>query len=62
MAPQLRMLGTIREEGKCQRLYEDLNTGGTVVQGYPVTDHDDVAQIQNVLDGESFGGGSRDEC
>jgi hypothetical protein len=27
------------------------------VQSYTVTDRDDVAQIQNVLDGESFGGG-----
>ncbi|WP_019070808.1 hypothetical protein [Streptomyces hokutonensis] len=46
------MLGTIGEEDKCQRLYEDLDTGDTVVQSCPVTDHDDVAQIQNVLDGE----------
>ncbi|WP_267930268.1 hypothetical protein [Streptomyces sp. MBT62] len=42
--------------------YEDLDTRYTIVQSSPVTDHDDVAQIQNVLYGESFGAAFRDEC
>ncbi|MFI6404902.1 hypothetical protein [Streptomyces sp. NPDC050548] len=54
MALQLRLLGTTSDEGKCPTLYEDLASGDIVVQGYTVTDAEDVAQLQNVLDGESF--------
>lgn len=54
MALQLRLLGTTSEEGKCPTLYEDLASGDIVVQGYTVTDAEDVAQLQNVLAGESF--------
>ena len=54
MALQLRLLGTTSDEGKCPTLYEDLTSGDIVVQGYTVTDPEDVAQLQNVLDGESF--------
>lgn len=54
MSRRLRMLGTTSEEGKCPTLYEDLDTGDIIVQGYTVTDLDDVAQLENVLDGESF--------
>ncbi|MEW1831118.1 hypothetical protein [Streptomyces sp. NPDC088196] len=54
MALQLRLLGTTSDDGKCPTLYEDLATGDIVVQGYTVTDAEDVAQLQNVLDGESF--------
>ncbi|NUV63460.1 hypothetical protein [Streptomyces sp. CAI-85] len=54
MARRLRMLGTTSEEGKCPTLYEDIDTGDIIVQGYTVADPDDVAQLQNVLDGESF--------
>ncbi|WP_416961760.1 hypothetical protein [Streptomyces sp. Agncl-13] len=54
MALQIRLLGTTSEEGKCPTLYEDLASGDIVVQGYTVTDAEDVAQLQNVLDGESF--------
>ncbi|MBZ3907329.1 hypothetical protein [Streptomyces griseiscabiei] len=54
MALQLRMLGTTSEDGKCPTLYEDTETGDIVVQGYIVTDPEDVAQLQNVLEGESF--------
>uniref|UniRef100_A0AAU2V956 Uncharacterized protein n=1 Tax=Streptomyces sp. NBC_00003 TaxID=2903608 RepID=A0AAU2V956_9ACTN len=54
MARRLRMLGTTSEEGKCPTLYEDLDTGDIVVQGYTVTELDDVAQFKDVLDGESF--------
>lgn len=54
MAMQLRMLGTTSEDGKCPTLYEDVATGDIVVQGYTVTDPEDVAQLQNILAGESF--------
>lgn len=54
MALQLRMLGTTSEDGKCPTLYEDVATGDIVVQGYTVTDPEDIAQLQHVLDGESF--------
>jgi hypothetical protein len=54
MALQLRMLGTTSDDGKCPTLYEDVATGDIVVQGYTVTDPEDIAQLANVLDGESF--------
>jgi len=54
VARPLRMLGTTSEEGKCPTLYEDLDTGDIIVQGYTVTDPDDVSQLVNVLEGESF--------
>ncbi|MFG2785077.1 hypothetical protein ACGFY7_45595 [Streptomyces prunicolor] len=57
MTPQPHMLGTTSKEGKIPTLYEDLDTRDTIVRSYTVTDRDDVAQIQDVLDGESFGGG-----
>lgn len=54
MARRLRVIGTTSEEGKCPTLYEDVDTGDIVVQGYTVTDPDDLAQFKDVLDGESF--------
>ena len=51
---RLRMLGTTSDDGKCPTLYEDLDSGEIVVQGYTVTDPEDLAQLQNILDGESF--------
>ncbi|MCT9010014.1 hypothetical protein [Streptomyces rhizosphaerihabitans] len=54
MALQLRMLGTTSDDGKCPTLYEDVASGDIVVQGYTVTDPEDVAQLANVLEGESF--------
>lgn len=51
---RLRMLGTTSDDGKCPTLYEDLDSGEIVVQGYTVTDPEDLAQLQNVLAGESF--------
>ncbi|MEV7680815.1 hypothetical protein AB0O64_20055 [Streptomyces sp. NPDC088341] len=35
-------------------MYEDIDTGDVIVQGYTVTDPADIAQLANVLDGESF--------
>ncbi|MEW1724067.1 hypothetical protein [Streptomyces sp. NPDC093109] len=54
MARRLKLLGTTSEDGKCPTLYEDLDTGDIIVQGYTLVDADDVAQLDNVLDGESF--------
>ncbi|MEU9747146.1 hypothetical protein [Streptomyces niveus] len=54
MARRLQMLGTTSDDGKCPTLYEDLETGEIIVQGYTVTDPEDVAQLADVLDGESF--------
>ncbi|MGW1363505.1 hypothetical protein ACWCQP_39575 [Streptomyces chartreusis] len=54
MALRLRMLGTTSDDGKCPTLYEDETTGDIVVQGYTVTDPEDIAQLANVLEGESF--------
>lgn len=51
---QLRFIGTTSENGNCPTLYEDLDTGDIVVQGYTVTDPDDIAQLRDVLDSESF--------
>ncbi|MFI5978066.1 hypothetical protein [Streptomyces sp. NPDC051452] len=51
---QLRFIGTTSENGNCPTLYEDLETGDIVVQGYTVTDPADVAQLRDVLDSESF--------
>lgn len=54
MARRLRMIGTTSEEGKCPTLYEDIDTGDIIVQGYTVTDPEEVDQLKDVLDGESF--------
>ncbi|MEV7501530.1 hypothetical protein ACOZGD_11040 [Streptomyces murinus] len=51
---QLRFIGTTSEDGNCPTLYEDLDTGDIVVQGYTVTDPSDIAQLRDVLDSESF--------
>ncbi|MGW6917239.1 hypothetical protein ACWGB8_25910 [Kitasatospora sp. NPDC054939] len=50
---QLRMLGTTSEDGKCPTLYET-DEGDIVVQGYRLTDPEALAQLQNVLPGETF--------
>ena len=54
MARRIRLLGTDSKTGECPTLYEDIDTGDIIVQGYTVADPDDVAQLHNVLDGESF--------
>ncbi|MGW5427910.1 hypothetical protein ACWET9_11920 [Streptomyces sp. NPDC004059] len=51
---RLRFIGTTSENGNCPTLYEDLDTGDLVVQGYTVTDPADIAQLRDVLDSESF--------
>ncbi|WP_058046705.1 hypothetical protein [Streptomyces roseifaciens] len=54
MALRVRLIGTTSEEGKCPTLYEDLDTGEIIVQGYTVTDVCETKQFENILDGESF--------
>ena len=45
MARRLRMIGTTSDDGNCPTLYEDLESGEIIVQGYTVTDAADVAQL-----------------
>lgn len=54
MALQLGMLATTSDDGKCPALYEDAGTGDFVVQGYTVTDPEDIGQLRGVLGGETF--------
>ncbi|MCK8680978.1 hypothetical protein [Streptomyces lichenis] len=54
MARRLRTLGTTSDDGKCPTLYEDIDSGDIVVQGYVLSDPDDVRQMEHVLPGESF--------
>ncbi|MER5352762.1 hypothetical protein ABT093_20815 [Kitasatospora sp. NPDC002551] len=50
---KLKFLGSTSEDGKCPTLYETEN-GDIVVQGYQLTDPEALAQLQNVLPGETF--------
>lgn len=50
---KLRFLGTSSNSGSCPALYET-EDGDIVVQGYKLTDQEALAQLQNVLPGESF--------
>ncbi|MFI6564085.1 hypothetical protein [Streptomyces sp. NPDC050534] len=54
MALQLRMPGTTREGGTYPTLHEDIASGDLLVPGHTVTDREDVAQLQHVLNGELF--------
>ncbi|SOB84229.1 hypothetical protein [Streptomyces sp. 1331.2] len=50
---KLTFLGSTSEDGKCPTLYET-ETGDIVVQGYQLTDPEALAQLRNVLPGETF--------
>ncbi|MFD5081846.1 hypothetical protein ACFWOG_04290 [Kitasatospora sp. NPDC058406] len=50
---KLKFLGSTSEDGKCPTLYET-ETGDIVVQGYQLTDPEALAQLRNVLPGETF--------
>ncbi|MEU0788376.1 hypothetical protein ABZ341_43510 [Streptomyces sp. NPDC006173] len=54
MRSRLRFIGTTSESGNCPALYEDTDTGDIVVQGYTVTEPEDIAQLRDVLPSESF--------
>lgn len=47
MARRLRFNGTDSKNGGCPAIHEDLDSGEIIVQGTPVTDRDDVAQLQH---------------
>ncbi|MFE2633536.1 DUF6879 family protein [Streptomyces scopuliridis] len=53
MARRLRFNGTDSKNGGCPALHEDLDTGEWVVQGKPLTDPEDTAQLQHFTPGES---------
>ncbi len=50
---RLRFLGTTSYNGGCPTLYET-DRDSIVVQGYRVTDPEALAQLRDVLDGETF--------
>ncbi|MCX4749802.1 hypothetical protein OG455_30535 [Kitasatospora sp. NBC_01287] len=50
---KLKFLGTTSDDGKCPTLYET-PTGDIVVQGYTLSDPEALAQLRDVLPGESF--------
>ncbi|MBP0455435.1 hypothetical protein J5Y04_38835 [Kitasatospora sp. RG8] len=54
MARRLWVIGSTSGVGDCPTLYEDVDTGEVVVQGYAVTDPEDVAQLKYVKDDEGF--------
>ncbi|WP_367134833.1 MULTISPECIES: hypothetical protein [Streptomyces] len=54
MALRVRLIGTTSDDGKCPTLYEDLDTGDIIVQGYTVTETHKTKEFENILDGESF--------
>ncbi|GAA3028289.1 DUF6879 family protein [Streptomyces glomeratus] len=47
MARRLRFNGTDSKNGGCPAVHEDLDTGEVVVQGRPLTDPEDIAQLQH---------------
>lgn len=50
---KLKLLGTTSDDGKCPTLYET-ETGEIVVQGNRLTDPEALAQLKDVLPGETF--------
>ncbi|AJF68182.1 DUF6879 family protein [Streptomyces vietnamensis] len=52
MARQLRFNGTGSGGGGCPSIHEDLNSGEIIVHGPPLTDQDDISQLQHLNDGE----------
>ncbi|AZM51740.1 hypothetical protein DMA15_03405 [Streptomyces sp. WAC 01529] len=46
MMRRLRFTGTDSKNGGCPALHDDLDTGEIIVQGQPLTDRDDLAQLQ----------------
>ncbi|TDD10458.1 hypothetical protein [Nonomuraea diastatica] len=50
---KLRFLGSTSDDGQCPTLYET-DRGTIVVQGDQVTDPEALAQLRDVLPGETF--------
>ncbi|MGW5336059.1 DUF6879 family protein [Streptomyces bauhiniae] len=53
MARQLRFVGTDSKVDGCPALHTDESTGEVIVQGTPVTDPDDLAQLQHFGPGDA---------
>ncbi|MEV8453671.1 DUF6879 family protein [Streptomyces sp. NPDC052095] len=53
MARQLRLTGTDSKIDGCPALHTDIGTGEVIVQGTPVTDPGDLAQLQHFGPGEA---------
>lgn len=53
MARQLRFTGTDSKVDGCPALHTDTETGEVVVQGTPLTDPDDIAQLRHLGPGEA---------
>ncbi|GHD14340.1 hypothetical protein GCM10010313_40650 [Streptomyces violarus] len=47
MARRLRFSGTDSKNGGCPAVHEDLDSGEIIVQGKPLTDPEDLAQLQH---------------
>ncbi|CAL9545096.1 DUF6879 family protein [Streptomyces sp. NPDC090994] len=52
MARRLRFHGTDSKNGGCPAVHEDLDSGEIIVQGRPVTDPEDVAQLRYLGEGD----------
>ncbi|MFZ4297857.1 DUF6879 family protein [Streptomyces cinereoruber] len=53
MPRRLRFNGTDSKNGACPALHEDLDSGEIVVQGKPLTDPEDIAQLQHFGTGDA---------
>lgn len=47
MPRRLRFIGTDSKNGGCPAIHEDLDSGQVIVQGAPISDPDDVSQLQH---------------
>ncbi|MEU2208264.1 DUF6879 family protein [Streptomyces hygroscopicus] len=52
MARRLRFNGTGSHNGACPTVHEDLDSGEIVIHGTPLTNPDDIAQLQHLGEGE----------
>ncbi|GAB2595283.1 hypothetical protein GCM10027168_29980 [Streptomyces capparidis] len=52
MARRLRFIGTGSSNGGCPTVHEDADSGEIIVQGKPLTDEEDIAQLRHLGEGE----------
>ncbi|MYW19634.1 hypothetical protein GT039_29690 [Streptomyces sp. SID2955] len=52
MARRLRFNGTGSGGGGCPSVHEDVDSGEVIVHGPPLTDSEDIAQLQHLTEGE----------
>ncbi|MEU7422085.1 DUF6879 family protein [Streptomyces sp. NPDC040750] len=53
MARRLRFNGTDSKNGGCPAIHEDLDSGEVIIQGTPLTDPEDIAQLQHFGPGDA---------